>query len=388
MTGWILLLILGLVLAGCARTGGIPSPDDLAAGQRPPVARDEAGLWMQMDRVEEALRTSGRVVGDALLTSYVRDVVCRLSEPQCKNIRVYVVRTPNVNASMAPNGAMQLWTGLLLRAENEAQLAYVIAHEMGHYVKRHSVQQWRTLRNTAAAATFIRALTGAAGVGFVGDLGTLVALGGIFAYSREHEREADLVGGELARQAGYDLREAPRIWEGLLREEQASGTQSRSIFFATHPSMPDRISSLRRLADAPGPSETPAYVGVEAFRAVTLPFRGVWLRDELRRRDFAQSQILLDRLLESGVRTGELYFFQGELYRLRLDEGDEAKALVTYDRALELDGAPAETHRALGLILMKQGHKARAREAFARYLEGRPDAEDRQMVESYVRQME
>ena len=343
---------------------------------------------MQMDRVEEALRTSGRLVIDPALTSYVRGLVCRVSGPLCQDIRVYVVQTPYFNASMVPNGAMQVWTGLLLRAESEAQLAYVVAHEMGHYLKRHSVQQWRNLRNTAAVTTFFRALTGAAGLGFVGDLGALAALGGVFAYSREHEREADLVGGELARRAGYDLREAPRIWEALLREQEASGTKSRSIFFATHPPTEDRIASLRRLAEASGPAGGSGDVGVETFQAVTLPLRGVWLRDELRRREFAGSQVLLDRLLANGVCAGELYFFQGELYRLRSGEGDEVKALAAYERALELDGAPAETHRALGLTLMKQGHRARAREAFARYLEGRPNAEDRQMVESYVRQLE
>jgi tetratricopeptide (TPR) repeat protein len=381
-------LLLGFLLAGCATTGAIPSPAELAPGQRPPPGSDEAGLWMQVDRVEEALRTSGRVVMDPRLTAYVRDVVCRVARALCQDIRVYVVQTPYFNASMAPNGAMQLWTGLLLRTENEAQLAYVVAHEMGHYVKRHSIQQWRTLRNTAAATTFFRALTGAAGVGFVGDLGTLAALGGIFAYSREHEREADLVGGELARRAGYDLREAPRIWEALLREQEASGSKSHSIFFATHPATEDRIASLRRLAEASGPVGEPEDIGAEAFQAATLPLRGVWLRDELRRREFAGSQVLLDRLLVNGVRTGELYFFQGELYRLRSAEGDETKALAAYEWALALDGAPADTYRALGLILMKQGQRARARDAFARYLEGRPDAEDRQMVESYVRQLE
>jgi predicted Zn-dependent protease len=387
MTG-ALALILGLLLAGCATPGAIPGPVELAPGRRPPAGGDEAGLWMEVDRVEAALRTSGRVVGDPALTAYVREVVCRVGGPLCQDVRVYVVQTPDVNAAMAPNGAMQVWTGLLLRVENEAQLAYVVAHEMGHYVKRHSLQQWCTLRHTAAAATFFSALTAAAGVGFAGDLGTLVALGGIFAYSRNHEREADLVGGELARRAGYDLREAPRIWEALRREQDASGAKRHSLFFATHPPTEERIASLWRLAEVPGPADGTATVGVDAYQAVTLPFRGVWLRDELRRRDFPGSQVLLDRLLAHGARAGELAFFQVELCRLRSAEGDETRALAAYERALGLDGAPVETHRMLGLMLMKQGQRARARDAFARYLEGHPDAEDRQMVESYVRQLE
>lgn len=381
-------LISALLLAGCAASGGVPGQAEFGPSQRPAPDSDEAGLWMRMDRVEESLQTSGRLVTDPGLTSYLRGLVCRVSGPLCENVRLYVVQTPHFNASMAPNGAMQIWTGLLLRVENEAQLAYVVAHEMGHYVKRHSIQQWRTLRDTAAATTFLRALTGAAGLGFVGDLAALAALGGVFAYSREHEREADLVGGELARRAGYDLRQAGRMWEALLREREAGGTTNPALFFATHPPTEDRIERLRKLAEGSTAPDGPRDGEVEAFRAVTLPLRGAWLRDELRSREFARSQVLLDRLLAGGVHPGELHFFQGELYRLRAGEGDETRALVAYERAMELEGAPAETHRALGLILMRQGQRERARQAFMRYLEGRTDAEDRQMVESYVRQLE
>ena len=110
--------VLTLALAGCAATQGTsPSQLDLAPGQRPSPGSDEAGLWMQVERAEEALHTSGRVVTDPALTSYVRDVVCRVAGPLCQDIRVYVLQSPGFNASMAPNGAMQVWTGLLLRAE-------------------------------------------------------------------------------------------------------------------------------------------------------------------------------------------------------------------------------------------------------------------------------
>src|SRR5262249_45773957 len=155
--------------AGCAATQGTsPSPLDLAPGQRPSPGSDEVGLWMQVERAEEALHTSGRVVTDPALTSYVRGVVCRVAGPLCQDIRVYVLQSPGFNASMAPNGATQVWTGLLLRAENEAQLAYVVAHELGHYIRRHSIQQWRTLRNTTALTVVLSPI-----VGSLGDLATI-----------------------------------------------------------------------------------------------------------------------------------------------------------------------------------------------------------------------
>ena len=96
-----------------------------------------------MDREESRLRLSPFTLRDAQFTAYIQDIACRLGGEHCPDIRVYLMRTPFFNASMAPNGMMQVWTGLLLRVENEAQLAAVLGHEIGHYVARHSVDQLR-----------------------------------------------------------------------------------------------------------------------------------------------------------------------------------------------------------------------------------------------------
>lgn len=77
---------------------------------------------------------------------------------------------------MAPNGYMEIWTGLMLRAQNEAQLAYVIGHEIGHYQERHSLERWRAVRNTTTALAFVRIAASAAGTGYAGDIATFAAL--------------------------------------------------------------------------------------------------------------------------------------------------------------------------------------------------------------------
>ena len=120
--------------AHCAALGG------LAAAQtawevpprfaRPDVASDEGGLWALMDREEARLRRSPFRMREEPLGRYLRDLACRLGASHCPDIHVYAVRTPFFNASMAPNGMMQVWSGLLLRMENEAQLAAILAHEI------------------------------------------------------------------------------------------------------------------------------------------------------------------------------------------------------------------------------------------------------------------
>lgn len=383
------LLAVFLACASCATSRGAPGAiPDIQPGQRPPLQSDEAGLWMQMDRVETGLRTSGQLLTDATLNAYVREVVCKLAGPHCADIRIYIVETPHFNASMAPNGTMQVWTGLLLRAQNEAQLAYVLGHEFGHYLRRHSLQIWRDLRSKSDSLVFFQVLSAAAGVGFAGDLAQLIAVSSLYAFSRDNEREADDVGFELLAKAGYDPQEASRIWEGLLQEQAASKKGRPVIFFATHPSTEERIETLKARAQQAVAGMQAPVVGKERLLAAMQPFRSTLLRDELRRREFKETQVLLDRLFDNGTRLGELHFFQGELYRLRADSGDEQKAIGAYQKAVESSDAPAEAHRALGLLLSRTGDKARARPAFERYLQLRPDADDREMVREYLKRLE
>lgn len=383
-----LAFVLILALGGaCATPRGVPGAlPDIKAGERPPADTDEAGLWMMVDRLERQLQTSGALVNDLALNDYLKGVVCRLVPEQCAGIRIYVIQTPYFNASMAPNGTLQVWTGLLLRTENEAQLAYVLGHEIGHYERRHTVQQWRDLRAKSNAATVFSVLTAGAGVGVLGLLGQLAALSSVLAFSRDNEREADSIGFDLITKAGYDPQEAARIWEALEQERKAADKSRPFVFFATHPPTEERIETLRALAVKVSPAASA--LERERFLEATLPHRAAWLRDELRLREFKGTQVVLDHLGAGGVRAGEVAYFQGELFRLRAEKGDDSKARAAYEQALAAGEAPAEVHRALGLLWMKAGERQRARDAFVRYLDARPDADDREIVRAYLTRLQ
>ncbi len=386
----LLTALLGLVCASCATPTPRGSPgalEDVQPGHRPTATSDEAGLWMYMERMEQRLRTSGRIVTDAGLNEYVRGILCKLFPSYCKDIRFYIVETPHFNASMAPNGFMQIWTGLLLRAENEAQLAYILGHEFGHYVRRHSVQQWRSVRKTTDALTFFNLGAGAAGVGYVGNIAQLAALASIMAFSRDQEREADTIGFELMVRADYDSTEAARTWEALIAERDAADAPEQFIFFSTHPATEDRVKTLKQRTANLKVTGNPIK-GREPYLSAIRPFRAAWLRGELYKHDFSATQVLLDRLIAVGDNPGELYFFRGELNRIRGEEGDAERAISNYHRALETLDAPAETSRSMGLVFWRSGRAEEARAAFQRYLGARVDAPDREMVESYVKELE
>lgn len=383
--GVIAVLLILIWLSGC-QTSGDTRTASLRPGERPALDTDEAGLWMISDKMERTVRDSGRVVRDAELNSYVKDIVCRLAPTHCVDIRLQIVRVAGFNANMSPNGYMQVWTGLLLRAENEAQLAYVLGHEIAHYLKRHSVQRWRDLRAKTDAAAAFQVLTAAAGVPVVGQVGTLAAVGSIYSFSREQEREADNTGLDRMMRAGYDPREAARIWQGLLEERDAEQAPEQSIFFSSHPSGEERVATLNLLAaDVAKPFA--GDIGADTYRQRIEPHVGGWLRDELRRRELAASEVLLTRLLAHGGDPGELNFYRGELYRLRAGEGDLDRALDAYREAASKTPHPATVHRSMGLVLWHDGQKVEAQKAFRAYLKRAPKASDRAMVKSYIDQL-
>jgi beta-barrel assembly-enhancing protease len=157
-----------------------------AAATHTPTDADERGLWMQVDEMERQFKTSNFVIRDAALNAYVRQVFCRtVGEAECRDVRIYLVRTAHFNASMAPNGMMQIWSGLLLRTRDEAQLAAVLGHEYAHYKERHSVRLFRDIKAKTNAAAWLSVIPVGGWVGAGIGLASLGMVGSIFSNSRE-----------------------------------------------------------------------------------------------------------------------------------------------------------------------------------------------------------
>jgi beta-barrel assembly-enhancing protease len=382
--------------AGCAKClwlAGVPALAQIEAGAfvmperfaRPDIASDEGGLWALMDREEQRIRRSPFRIRDEALQAYLQATACTLAQAHCPDVRVYALRTPSFNASMAPNGMMQVWSGLLLRMDNEAQLAAVMAHEIGHYLKRHSVEQLRDAQARSAFGTFM------AMFGLPGALVSLAALAGAFGFTRDQEREADQIGLDLMERAGYDPGEAARVWAQLSAELAANAEvdpQRNNPMMATHPNSIDRSKVLAERAAGRSGEQREA-----AYQARLAPLRSTLLADELQRGRFDESLVLLDRLLAAawaqaaapGGARAELLYFRGETRRQRAKPGDADLALVDLEAAVAAGKEPAQTHRALGELHRSAERPEAARRSFERYLELAPEAADAGLVREQLK---
>jgi beta-barrel assembly-enhancing protease len=359
-----------------------------------PTDKDEQGLWQQMERVEEEVAGSNLVLKDGGVDRYVRDLIGKVGGPAARDMRIYVVRIPEFNAMMFPSGFAVVFSGLLLRMRNEAQLAGVIAHESGHFLRRHMIRQWRDMRRKTDIFSIGAMLAGVGGAGagvYLGDFVQLAQLGtllSLFRYSRELEAEADAMGLRLIAEAGYSPIEMSNTWAQLIGELNASARYRRKHrdrgygLFETHPAEESRMADLRMSAaemTVPGRSYD---AGRPRYLEAMAPIRQMLLDDQVKLNDPGASQYVIETLAQDGW-NGLLRFYEGEVWRLRNRKGDQQRAEQSYAIAVAYPDAPPDAWRWHGLSLIKQGRTAEARSALSRYLSMKPDAVDA----AYIRQM-
>ncbi len=165
--------------------------------------------------------------------------------PYVENFHFHLLRDPKtVNAFALPGGQVFITEGLMNRLQNEAQLAGVLGHEIGHVIARHSAQQM-------AKGQLGQILTVAVGVGADDDRGrgrnaqmvaAMVNQMTQLHYSRADESEADHYGLKYMAEAGYDPRAMLEVMKIL---KQASGDKSPPEFLATHPLPETRLEEIR-----------------------------------------------------------------------------------------------------------------------------------------------
>lgn len=215
-----------------------------------------------------------RLVQDQALQAYVTRLGTRLvprwmsgladDDPAKVVFRFYVVDDPSFNAAAYPDGTVIVHTGLLKVLQNEAQLAAVLGHEIGHVTHEHGRQQFEGARTQNRVGGVVRGLGRIAGVdrapsvevaGERVDLGVVARLGaGALSniHNRARESQSDRVGLFYMVEAGYDPREAAVVWRRLAEATkpgnviQAVERRAEAFLYSSHPESAARARSINR----------------------------------------------------------------------------------------------------------------------------------------------
>ncbi len=410
------------LLSGCASTH-VPPMGYQGKAFRPEP--DERKLWSDAEKEEEKLAKVGKIYDDPLLEDYLASVATRLVPEEAQKAgapapRIAIFRDPTLNAFAMPNGKIYIHTGLLSRVENEAQLSMILGHEMTHVTNRHALmfnrdaqnkQIWFTALAIAASLGVAVAAGSQASKGnyvtaevlrttsniFLGLGLELAFIASVNGFGRDLEREADREGMERMAQAGYDPREAPRVF-AMLKDDHGDGSKLENFFFGNHPQLDERLANTQELLKTKFPNPEADW-GVRDTEEFAMRTRTVVRENaalDIRAGRFGLAKAQLDRVLPLAPKDPTTHLYYGDLYRLQAQRarnpGDKpalvAQALEAYDRAASLDPTYPDPFRQMGFLYYQSKQPEKSKEAFRKYLALKPDAPDARRIKEYLVELE
>ena len=251
---WVLFCLTQPVLAETGKGyGTLPDLGD-ASGQAftPQQDRELATEFIRQ------IRQEGLVLEDAEATRYLKNLGRRLamhSQATGQSFSFFLVDDPRINAFAGPGGYIGTNIGLILAAENESELAGVLAHEIAHVTQRHLARAFDAAgrQGLQSAAALLAAIligtqdsqAGAAALTAASALGVQQQIN----FTRANEKEADRVGIRTLAEAGFDPHGMAGFFEKLQKNAKLYGTRPPE-FLSTHPVTTDRIAEATARAES------------------------------------------------------------------------------------------------------------------------------------------
>lgn len=255
------LMILALPLMAAACTTVNP-----ATGKRDftPFMSPQKELSIGKDAHPGILKDNGGSFSDPRLTQYVNDMGQRLvanSELSDYPFTFTVLDTPLVNAFALPGGYVYVTRGIMSLVNDEAELASVIGHEIGHVTARHSAKRYNNQMFAGLGTAIVGAATGSDALTNSLSQGAQAYL---MSYSRDQEHQSDELGIRYSSRAGFDPYAASDMLNGLDNQHKLqlvlanrADEPPRSDFNSTHPNTQDRVSrAFQKAAETNIPENT------------------------------------------------------------------------------------------------------------------------------------
>ncbi len=234
-----------LLLAGCTSTPdqqqvSLPVPDAATTQPARPTAAQRENARI--------LASYGGAYENARLQTLVEQTVERLvaaSERPDLKYKVTILNSPAINAFALPNGQLYITRGLVALANDKAELASVLAHEMGHVIAHHAAIREEQARQAAIISHVVNDVLSDPNTGALALAKSKLTLA---AFSRAQEFEADGIGVGMSARAGFDPFGASRFLTGMqrnadLKSSGGNADQRALDFLSSHPATPERVKN-------------------------------------------------------------------------------------------------------------------------------------------------
>ena len=377
-----LILTVLCLAAACATPPPISVDEALSAGN------DERMLWRRAQEEQKVIDNSGWLYRNPELEAYLNKVAARLkafTDSPDISFNIRIINDPNLNAFAFPNGVIYVHTGVLARMDNEAQLAALLAHEMSHCTRRHSLRVLKSLEDQPRYMAAVQ--QSVEKIAMAQDLARILGVNGsraaVTGYTRELEVEADRAGLDLMAKAGYDPNQALNLFAHLRQEIESEGVKE-PFFFGTHPSVQQRIQNAGQWLATEYSDKDGGLIRSDIFRLkldkLILDNAGLDLR--IGRFEIAQRSV--EKYLGRNPNDAGAYYLLGEIFRQHGRLDDVKNAIKQYETAIALDPSFPAPHKAMGLMHYKGGEQHLAQKFFETCLLLAPEAPDKAYIQRYL----
>ncbi|UCV03970.1 M48 family metalloprotease [Dechloromonas denitrificans] len=314
-------------------------------------------------------------VQDASLNGYLGSVGQRLDANTHRPQMPYSYRVLNanyVNAYTFPGGAVGVTRGILVDLDNEAELAALLGHELGHVNARHAAQRQGQAMVTQIAVSGANLIGSAAGYGGLVDLGTKLGASVLLSsYSRDNEREADALGQEYMVRAGYPASGMVGLQQ-LLVDQQKEAPSMLQTMFSTHPMSSERRDTAKQLAESKYAASNKREVGRERFMDNTAALRRIKPTIEACQRgetamagkQYGKAEEQFRAALKSTPRDYAANLLMAKCLSV---QDKDAQALEYARTATAIYPQEAQAHKLAGVLALGQRDPAGAYEQLDRY---------------------
>jgi len=311
-------LIAGLLACTLAlqplRASDLPELGDVAGNDLSPLMEKKVGLEI----MSEIRLRDPAFLDDADVENYLGQLGGRLvavSDNPGLGFYFFALSDPSINAFALPGGYIGVHSGLILAAQTESELAGVLAHEISHVTQRHIARQvFQSSRLSMASMVAMGLALLAARSNAQATMGAIVgAQAGVasaqLAFSRDFEREADRIGFDILRKAGFDVRGMAAFFSSLQRATRYYENNAASFLY-THPLTGERLSDMQNRENEVPYQQVPDSLEFQLVRAKLRAAQGLP----------AEAASHFERLLDEGKFTSEQatrYGLASALYRAR-----------------------------------------------------------------------
>jgi beta-barrel assembly-enhancing protease len=255
----VLMMVIFLLLFNCATTGPGGKTSLILIS-----TSDEVSIGQSMSKEVES---QNKVIADPVVENYINGLGQKLAGVSDRTDLQYhfkVLDSKDINAFACPGGFIYVYSGLLKTIDNEAQLASVMAHEIGHVVARHSVKR---LQQVLGIQVLLSIALGQSSeiIQQAVSTGVGVILQG---YSRDNEYEADYDGALYMTNAGYNPQGMIQLFQKLVEMEKGGNTTALDKLFESHPPTTDRITRVQEEIQSFNLGAKPLVYGQEEYQKI------------------------------------------------------------------------------------------------------------------------